>query len=57
MGEKQRHLMHDSRSRSWKETFKEVILSISDRRSDIKSDEVRVRLAGTASDLHAADAR
>lgn len=40
-----------------KKSFKEVLLSICDKRSDVQSDEVRVRIAGAPSDLHAADAR
>ena len=40
-----------------KKSFKEVLLSVCDNRSDVQSDEVRVRLAGASSDLHAADAR
>ena len=40
-----------------KKSFKEVLLSICDKRSDVQSDEVRVRIAGALSDLHAVDAR
>ena len=37
--------------------FKEVILNVCDQRGDIEGDNVRIRLQGARSDLHAAEAR
>ena len=38
-------------------SFKEVILNVCDQRGDIEGDNVRIRLQGAQSDLHAAEAR
>lgn len=40
-----------------RKSFKEVLLEICSKRNDILGDQVRVRLEGAVSDLHAADAR
>ena len=40
-----------------KKTIKEAILEVCDARMDRQSQQVRVRLAGVPSDLHAADIR
>lgn len=40
-----------------RKSFKEVLLETCDNRKDILGDQVRLRLEGAISDLHAADAR
>ena len=43
--------------RCGQKTFKDLILEVCDKRQDIWSDEVRVRVHGATTDLHAADAQ
>ena len=48
---------HTADRGSSQKTFKQVILETCDRRNDKWGNEVRLRVQGTVSDLHAADAQ
>lgn len=50
-----RHL--PCREVSGKKNLKDEILKTCDKRNDLQSEEIRVRLSGAVADLHAADAR